>query len=70
MRMLVDEEKTWNLPGGEQIFIYFILKSLDFFIEENVVSFMVTQARPIFVDYRSLTLAHARNLSRLSTGLP
>ena len=62
--MLLDEEKTWNLPGGEQI------KSLDFFIEENVVSFMVTQARPIFVDYRSLTLAHARNLSTLSTGSP
>ena len=39
--MLVDEkagEKTWNLPGGEQIFIYFIMKSLDFIIEENVVS--------------------------------
>ena len=46
-------EKTWNLPGGEQNIapantgnkrsrelriIYFILKSLDFFIEENVVS--------------------------------
>ena len=27
-----------NLPGGEQIFTNFILKSLDFFIEENVVS--------------------------------
>ena len=41
MRMLVDEkagEKTWNLPGGEQNIFIFFLKSLDFFIEENVVS--------------------------------
>ena len=41
MRMLVDEMQEKRLGTSQEeskIFIYFILKSLDFFIEENVVS--------------------------------
>ena len=41
MRMLVDEKQEKRLGTSQEeskIFIYFILKSIDLFIEENVVS--------------------------------
>ena len=38
MRMLVDEKQEKRLGSSQEVSKIFILKSLDFFIEENVVS--------------------------------